>query len=221
VTYFADILIPSVWSRFLELLTAPAVNPEMGWIITPLIVTLVLMTFYFGKYSKEDLGYNTSVGNAVVLLFVGMDILRYVYYSEFPPSLLAYQNRPVVALVCLLVMFEAIALLYSSFFHTLPKKINYFICSPLPVNLQAYVAIAVVYSRIKFDWYTLLAAFLLFFALFLTMRLLQKLQHVTSESIHKARIEEVKEEAKEAAIKQKQAKKKEKKLKEEEKEHNK
>ena len=156
---------------------------------------------------------------AVVLLFVSIDLLRYVYYSEFPPSLLAFQNRPIATIICLVVVFEAVALLYSSFFHALPRKITYWITSPLPVNLQAYAAIAVIYSRIAFDWYTLLGVVVLFFALLLAMRLLQASQHGVTESIHKAKIAEAKEEEKIAEVMKKEAKKKTKKLKEEEKEH--
>ena len=218
MTYFTEVFIPKVWAEFLELLTAPAINPEVWWIITPLIITLVLMTFYFGRYAKEEFGYNTAVGNSVVLLFVGIDLLRYLYYSEFPPSLLAYQHRPIVTIICLLVMLEAITLLYSSFFHALPKKFTYWICSPLPVNLQAYVAIALVYSRITFDWYTLIASMVLFFLLFILLHVLQFFQKMLTEIIHKAKIEEAKEEKKQAEQMKREAKKKEKELRKKEKE---
>ncbi len=220
MAYFMEVFVPTVWNRFLELLTAPAINPAVWWIITPLLITLILMTFYFGKYKEEELGYNTAIGNSIVLLFVGIDLLRYMFYSEFPPSLLAYQHRPFVALLCLLIIFEAIALAFSSFFHALPKKITYFICAPLPVNLQAYAIVAVVYSRITFDWFTLAGVVVLFFFLLIAMKLLQLLQHAFGESIHKAKITEAKEEAKKAEKTKKEAKKKAKELKKKEKEHN-
>ena len=221
MSYFTEIFVPNLLKEFTELLSAPAINPGMGWIITPLIITLILMTFYFGRYKDEELGYNTAIGNSVVLLFVGMDLLRYMYYSQYPPSIVAYELRPIVTLIVILVMFEAITLMYSSFFHALPKKIAYFICAPLPVNLQAYVAIAIVYSNISVSWFTLLGAIMLFFVLLGVMKLLQVMQHLLTEAIHKAKIKEAKEEKAKAEQLKKKAKKTERELKKKEKEHKK
>jgi len=193
----------------------------MWWIITPLIVTLILMTFYFGRHKGEELGYNTAVGNSVLLLFIGVDLLRYLWYTEFPPSLLAYQHRPIATILILIVMVESLTLMFSSYFQTLPKKLAYFLCSPLPVNLQGYVVIAVVYSNIKFDWYTFVAALVLFILLLAILRLMQLFQHITRESVHKAKIEEAKTEEKKADELKKEAKKKSKELKKKEKEHKK
>jgi len=83
ITYFQT----EVYSRFIELVTAPYHHTELLWITIPLIIVVLLMEFYFGRYEKEELGWNTAVGNALVLLFVAMDLYRYVYehslYKDF------------------------------------------------------------------------------------------------------------------------------------------
>ncbi|MBD3354899.1 hypothetical protein GF361_02850, partial [Candidatus Woesearchaeota archaeon] len=57
-------------SRFMELVTAPYHHSELLWITIPLVAALILMDIYFGRYKKEELGWNTAVGNTLALAFV-------------------------------------------------------------------------------------------------------------------------------------------------------
>ncbi|MBI4148800.1 hypothetical protein HY490_05910 [Candidatus Woesearchaeota archaeon] len=185
-------------SRLIELIKAPALNPEMGWIIAPLILTVVLMTFYFGKYTREELGWNTAIGNSVVLLFVAIDLLRYLFHLTSPGSILNFQDEWIKSLIALGVASEGITLLLSNFFKALPKHVSFFICSPLPVNLQAYVAIAIVYTDISFDWATLVAAIMLFLMLLIAMTLIKKVEHWMLVKLQEAKEAELEEEKRNA-----------------------
>jgi hypothetical protein len=75
-------------------------------------------------------------------------------------------------------MFEGVMLTYTAFRHAIPAKIMFFIASPVPVNVQAYVLTAVVYSRLYPTWFTLLAAILLFIILFVVLRIVQEIEHL-------------------------------------------
>jgi len=205
--------IPFVGVRLLELVEAPARNPEMWWIIAPLFVTLLLMTFYFGKYIKEELGWNTAIGNSVVLLFVAIDLLRFLFNLTIPGSILNFQEEWIKTLIALGVATEGITLLLSSFFKTLPKKISFFICSPLPVNLQAYVAIAVVYTNVPFDWATLIAAVVLFFLLLVGLTLVKKVEHLFIIKLQEEKMAELEAEQKRIEEQEREVLKEKKKLK--------
>lgn len=211
--YFTGVLIPTTWQRLVELLSAPSANPEMIWIITPLIVTLVLMTFYFGRYSREELGWNTAVGNSIVLLFVAIDLLRYVFNLTTPGSIINYELHPISTIICLIVIAEAITLMFTSFFKALPKSVTFFLCSPLPVNLQAYLAITIVYTSITLDWYTLLAAIFLFIILYFVIKLLQFGERELIKIIRQKSLEELEEEKKAARAKIKAAEEEKKEIK--------
>ncbi|MBI4344213.1 MAG: hypothetical protein HY555_01355, partial [Euryarchaeota archaeon] len=63
-----------VLERVLALLGAPIANPEMIWFVVPLAAITLIMTLYFGLHPKEELGWNTAVGNTVALLFVSIDL---------------------------------------------------------------------------------------------------------------------------------------------------
>jgi len=158
--------------RLEELVTAPYYYPDMIWMVIPLITTLLIMQFYFGRYSKEEMGWNTAVGNTLVLFFIALDLLRHIY--NLPPAdLINFFYYPIKTMVALLVSIEALTLFFADFFRFLPKRLAFFISSPLPVNLTAYVAIALVYSHLAFDYYTILAALVLFVILFIAIHVLQ------------------------------------------------
>ena len=171
-----------IWSNllaeFLLLLKTPLFISEIWWIISPLIIITILMTFYFGRYVREKLGWNTALSNSIVLFFVGVDLLRTVYQYTAPPSLVNYAINPIKVIIILIVMIEGILLTYTAFTHALPAKIVFFIASPLTVNLQAYILIVAVYARLKPNIYTLFAAILLFIILLSFLRLLQELEHL-------------------------------------------
>jgi len=174
------------------LLGAPLWVPEMIWIIAPLLVTFLAMTFYFGLYEGEELGWNTSVANTIVLFFVAIDLLRTMFYYSSPPSIWNYLFNPWKLLTVLIIIAEAILLFSLAFRHAIPKNVMFFIASPLPVNLQAYVIATLVYLRLPPTWYTLSAALLLFACLFVISKLLQLLQLFWIEQGHRRIVGEIK-----------------------------
>jgi signal transduction histidine kinase len=174
---------PPILGRIYELLTAPLANPAMIWFVTPLILITLFMTLYFGAHPHEELGWNTALGNSLVLLFVSIDLLRYLYNLSDPGSITNYFLQPVKTLVVLGVALEGLFLLFANFLHFLPKRLAFFISSALPVNLTAYVVMAIVYTDVEIDWITLAAALVLFFALLILLTFLQVLERATIRRI--------------------------------------
>lgn len=165
-----------LYDRLMDIITAPARIPGMLWIITPLVAALLLMEFYFGRYTKEELGWNTAVGNSLVLIFVSIDLLRYIYgdtnFLAMEVSQIFVVEKTIIALA---VAAGSILLLFTEFFHMLPKKFAFFVSSSLPVNLTAFFAIILVYSDIPLDVYTLISALVMFIALLIVFRILKML----------------------------------------------
>ncbi|MFH1650028.1 MAG: hypothetical protein ABIA93_05755 [Candidatus Woesearchaeota archaeon] len=197
------ILIPTLWQRFLELVIAPWQIPSMLWILGPLVLMLVLMEFYFGRYSNEELGWNTAVGNSMVLFFVALDLLRTIYNNHNPitlyqvifhdiqaGALLNAQYASTIMALCVLAL--GVVMLFVDFFHILPKKFAFSVSSSLPINLTAYMAIVLVYGNINqpgrfpYDWYTLAAAIVLFIALWIFFGILKFLEPKARDYFGKA-----------------------------------
>lgn len=161
-----------------SLVMAPFDVPEMWWIVTPLLAVIFVMTFYFGKYINEKLGYNTALGNSVVLFFVCIDLLRTIYNYTFPPSFENYAWYPVTTAIIFIIILESILLLSAAFQHALPEKVMYFVASPVAVNVQAYVMAAVVYTKSDPTFYTLAAGILLFAILIIILRVIKEAEHL-------------------------------------------
>jgi hypothetical protein len=196
------------YNRFLELLTAPAYITQMIWIVLPLLLIIVLMTIYFAKYKDEELGWNTALGNSFILIFVSIDLFRTIFSD----------GRSIGAIIIAsLLLLEGIVLLFVNFNHFLPKKIGYFLSSPLPINLTAYVAITVIYSKVAVDIFTIVAALVLFAILivfFLGFGFISKKWWIRVEKIKAMEnVEDVVQEKKILTVKKKEVKQEEKKIK--------
>ena len=166
INIIIDYFTLQVFPRFMDLVTAPYHHSELLWIAIPLVIIVLLMEFYFGRYVKEELGWNTAVGNSVVLLFVAMDLYRYLYTSSPFKDFFNYIfiNAKGVFIATIIAL-EGFWLLFANFFHILPKKLAFFTSASLQINMTAYVAIVLVYSNLELDWATIIAAVILYFAL--------------------------------------------------------
>jgi len=174
--------------RFIELVTAPYYHQEMIWIVIPLIIALFLMQLYFGRYRKEQLGWNTAVGNSLALIFVTVDLFRRIYtaseskvivdvvFSDFGKSLVA-----------LIIGLLSLWLLFGDFFHLLPKKLAFFVSSSLPTTLIAYMGIVLVYTDVPLDRWTLLAGIWLLIVLVIFFAIIHVLEpfHLSGEEKRK------------------------------------
>lgn len=156
----------AVYPRFVDLVAAPYYHSELLWITIPLIIVLLLMEFYFGRYRKEELGWNTAVGNALVLLFVAMDLYRHLYetsaFKDFFNFIFLNAKGVFIATV---IVAEGFWLLFANFYHILPKRFAFFASAALQINMTAYVAIVLVYSNLELDLATIIAAIILYFIL--------------------------------------------------------
>ncbi|MBN2454332.1 hypothetical protein JXB11_02190 [Candidatus Woesearchaeota archaeon] len=162
--YIFGVLWPQIWDKFVALTTAIFKNPDMLWIVTPLIITLILMEFYFGRYRKEELGWNSAVGNSLVLVFVSVDLLRQLYsdYFTFAGVGGRFPDVAVETLIALLIGIIGITIMVSDFFHAIPKWLAFKLSSVLIINFLAYFGIAMIYGEIEFNWAIVIAAAMLF-----------------------------------------------------------
>jgi len=170
------------------LLKAPFFIPEMWWIISPLIVTFLVMTLYFGMYRREELGWNSALGNIIVLLFVSIDLLRTIFQYTTPPSINNYSTHQVLTTIIFIIILEVVLLFYFAFTHKVPKKFMFFIASPLCINIQAYVIVSLVYLELLPTKFTFFAGLLLFFALLGASQLLRIVQYPLMILRHKNKL---------------------------------
>jgi len=71
------------------------------------------------------------------------------------------------------------------YFHLLPKRIASALFWNLPVNICAYVIMTIVYAQVAFDWYTIVAAAILFLVVFGLLKVLQHFQKLFRKHVEK------------------------------------
>jgi hypothetical protein len=158
-TYLSNTL----YNRGLDIVKAPFFMSDMLWMLLPLLATLLLMEFYFGRYKDEELGWNTAFGNTLVLIFVAIDLFRHLYEpSGQSVTQFILSASDIKVIIPLGIAGLSLFLMLVDFFHFLPKKVAYILCSPAYVNLIGLLGIIIVYTNIPLDWTTVFACVILF-----------------------------------------------------------
>lgn len=152
-------LAEAVLSRMNFMVTAPMKNMEMLWSVIPLIISFIVLQLYFGRYKEEELGWNTAVSNSLIWLFVGANLMRYLY-STGGVSI----NDP-RTMVSLSVIGLGFVILFLNFNHLWPEGLAFTLSSALIINYHAFISILFVYTNIPMDSVTVLAATALFVVL--------------------------------------------------------
>ena len=186
-----NLIIDTIW-YFLELTT----HSEVLWNVAPLAFVTVLVVFYFSLYKEEAPGWNSYLTNSVVLLFVSMNLFRYIY-TLTPDRFYNFIDFPGKSLAGVALLFIGIALLKFNFEHLVPEKFAKYLSSPLTVNLIAYVIILFVYSNLGLNWIvflSLLTIVLVFYAAISSFKYpINKLHNYIEKEKKRERVKNVKE----------------------------
>ncbi|RMF55969.1 hypothetical protein D6745_00600 [Candidatus Woesearchaeota archaeon] len=165
-----------IFPRMVELLQVPLSNPITLWEIIPLFITMFVMELYFARNRDEELGWNTALGNSMVLIFVGASILRYQSIT----GVLTISSLKTV--IPILLIFFSFILAFFDFFHMIPQFIAFRISSKLPLNYLAYLVVVYSYTEIPFDNITIFAAIIMFFLILIFFLLVKHILSVASGS---------------------------------------
>lgn len=160
-----------IYERTIDLLMAPLNNMDMLWTAIPLLIATLFMILYFGRYRKEELGWNTAFGNTMVFMFVGISIVREMYDQGGDLATL-FANELYSAL-CLGLIAWGMFLMFFTYFHLLPKRLVFFILSAPPINVTVYVIMAIVYADVRPDHITVLAGVALLVTILIFAKILQ------------------------------------------------
>jgi hypothetical protein len=178
VASVAQSFLPLVLSRMWDLVAAPFRNQEMLWIIFPLLLTFIVLEFYFDRHGDEELGWAAAVANSLILLIVALDLLKHGFHQATPWAVLREialaiftdSTLPLEPQVLLLILFVGalgVAITLINYYHLLPRKLAFEVSGHPPMNYLAYFAIVIVYStgtthEIPLDLATLIAGALLY-----------------------------------------------------------
>lgn len=141
-----QILQEEVISTAISIFSAPIQHSDIVPTVLPLILGGLIVELYLGKYKKEDLGWNTAVGNAVVWFATGISLL-------VTESLEGLEVQATFFLI-LLGLFVG----FMDFFHIWPERIAFLVSSSGLVYTIAYAIVVMIKTDIEVNNATLLGA---------------------------------------------------------------
>lgn len=172
----AKTMIYEVWGRLFELIQAPLGNSKILWAAIPLLIATLFIILYFGRYRKEELGWNTAFGNTMVFLFVAINLIKEMYYQGGSGSFDNITTNSVYLSISIGLIAGGSCLMLMTYFHVLPKKIAFFLFSAPPINVAVYVIMTIVYANVPPDWVTVLAAIVFLAVILIAGKTVQALE---------------------------------------------
>lgn len=151
--------------RFTAITRFPLDNPSLIPSIIPVIVGFLVLELYFGRYTQEELGWNTAVGNATMLVTTSLTLI----YEER----LLFDISSSGSIIAFTILGVGILILTLNFYHIWPKQLAFNVSSAFVIYVLVYLTMALTYSDIVLDSHTIAAAGLFFAALAILFRLIQ------------------------------------------------
>ena len=155
---------PEVQSKVMEFIYAPMNNPDLLTAVTPLILGGFVMDLYFGKHKKESLGWNTSVGNAVLWVATGISML--MSHDLAQPELYAVYGLIGIGSV----------ITFMDFFHIWPSTVAFLISSSAVVYTLAYTLVVIIKAGMGTGRNTLIAAGIFLVGINIVLKLIKGLE---------------------------------------------
>ena len=152
-------------SRALEFVYAPVNQPELLSSLLPLIIGALIIEMYFGKHKTEVLGWNTSVGNAVIWISTGINLLITGAFESTVEKAAVYFIIGVGALIG-----------YMDFFHKWSSSIAFRASSAEAVYPLAYVTVVAVKTDMPIDDLTMKAAAIVIVSTIVFFKILKTLE---------------------------------------------
>lgn len=164
-----DQFIAESFSRAMFIVKEPIKNEGLIWALIPILATLILIELYFGRYRKEEIGWNTAFGNSLILIFVSTDLIRRLIQTN------ALGADPIKTGIAVGLIATGFILTFVDFFHAMPKEWAFAISSKLPTSFLAIIATLFIYINIPIDYVTTFALFLLLLAVYIAIIIIHHL----------------------------------------------
>ena len=147
-----------------EFALAPVRHPEILPTVLPLIVGAVVIELYFGKHQSEDLGWNTSVGNAIVWVTTGL----VMYLNSDLTTNETYATMGLVGL--------GLGVAYLDFYHKWSSTVAFVASSSGLVYSLAYVFVVAVNTDMTLNSTTLKGAGVFLAGVMIVFKIIQSFE---------------------------------------------
>ncbi len=181
IIQFLEMFWNDLFRTFIEFLYAPIIFREMLGILLPVALAILLMELYFRRYPRESIGHHKSLENAIFLLFISFDLIRFIFTNSAVTLVKVY--------ICIFFTLFAAIIAFMDFFHQLSISVIFKTSSKFIVAFLSYIVIILMYSDLLNNTSILhivsviLAIILLFFTLIMIKNVMFLLEPKSYEEI--------------------------------------
>jgi hypothetical protein len=142
----------------------PMRQPELLPTVLPLVLGAVVIELYFGKYTQEELGWNTSVGNAVIWATTGVTLLMTTEMTQ-NERFAAYGLIAVGGFIG-----------YMDFYHKWSDTVAFVVSSSGIVYTLAYISVIMIKTSMPVNQTTVKAAAVFLVGVNVVFKVVQSLE---------------------------------------------
>ena len=164
-----DIILSNLAKGFPQIAKSFTKDLSILWLITPVLLFWIIIEIYLDRYKKEDLGWNTALGNGLSVLWVSLICLRFLFELDFKH----FQWSKLIALI--IIFIYGCFVVINSYYHRLKKKVSFVLASPTPIYFLSLVAILWTYGYLPINFWIILDLIILYTIIGLIELILKKI----------------------------------------------
>ncbi len=161
---WADLL-----AGFNEIFSAPFKDLSIFWLLAPIILFWFILEIYFGRYKKENLGWNSALGYGLSMFWIVVISLRTMFENNF--DLFSIDKLLFVIFVALYSIF----IIFVSFTHRMQTKIFFLFTSPTLVYFLFGIALLVVNDLLNLSFWVTIALIIFYMLILVFETILKKI----------------------------------------------
>jgi hypothetical protein len=158
----------NILSGFKEIFSAPFKDPSILWLLAPIALFWLVLEIYFGKYKREKLGWNTTLGYGMTMFWVVVISLRTMFENNF--ELFSIDK----ILFLLVIATYSIFIIIVSFTHKLREKVFFLVASPSLVYYLFIIAILLVHGVLELNLWVVVDLVILYIVILLLETILKR-----------------------------------------------
>jgi len=163
ISPIVDQFIAQSFDRAIFIVKEPVNNEGLIWALIPILATLILIELYYGRYRREEIGWNTAFGNSLILIFVSADLIKRLIQTN------TLGTDPIKTGIVVGLIATGFILTFVDFFHAMPKEWAFALSSKLPTSFLAIIATLFIYINIPIDYITAATLFLLLLTMYIVI----------------------------------------------------
>lgn len=132
----------NIGNGFIEIFKPIFRDFSLIWYLGPILLFWLILEIYFSEYKKEELGWNTALGNGLSVFWVLIISMKFLFDNKL-------ENFEWVKFFGLIaIMLYATFIIFNSFTHKLGTHVSFLLASPTATYFLSGLAIVWTHGRL-------------------------------------------------------------------------